>query len=737
MKIKNIFLVFFLLLNLLNANDIKSQQDLAQEKMFLNKNDDIIGGDGVECIPTCRKVNDNFIALVVDFDPKSGMTYCDIYDKNDLSNPTGIMANTKNQTCIDGANQKVSPKNLLSNGKGYDNASNLAYKPNNVTLTKFLAGLVTLDPELIDFKTTEATGSLTLKDPTAVYGTNTTDITGDDMLIATIDNLNKSNLAYYAMLYTNMSNVYTALQYILLVCVGGWFFGVLGVKKLNERAEKENNQGSILNTFLVPAIAFATFFMPIPESSGMNGTIMQKLIRTSANISNGYADRVGTVGAEAYMQKLYSSVGAFSVEGEKILREDALNLDTIKTSYKLALDECKKRYPNIASFMQESHSTDFFNVNGKDEKYTYLGCQNIEHSLQSYQSLERQNKLYLGALEKSIKNNKLDTLLKQINDSVNKRENELGWINSTIIPAMNVLLQNISLIEDNDIALQVQEDNKNITEQTSKEIAKDNTYERSSNAVTGWFNNLRRSSGEVAGSVVGNLTYLILPGAGDVFKVTQEESSNLFKGIQSLASKIPIVGKIISLIPSSLIDKAGFVAGILIVAWIYSSLLTYIPLTVSIVASALAFLGYIIQLAKFFYITPFVTAFSLTTGRQNKITEFLVTGITIFIKPILIVVFIYFALFIYGLFTDIFMIYSLEQLGMMRELQNQAGLTILMSIFGILLQIVGTIGAVYIMWKIILTAPNWVMRMIGLNDDGANNIVEQLSRNLERYSFQV
>ena len=86
MKIKNIFLVFFLLLNLLNANDIKSQQDLAQEKMFLNKNDDIIGGDGVECIPTCRKVNDNFIALVVDFDPKSGMTYCDIYDKNDLSN---------------------------------------------------------------------------------------------------------------------------------------------------------------------------------------------------------------------------------------------------------------------------------------------------------------------------------------------------------------------------------------------------------------------------------------------------------------------------------------------------------------------------------------------------------------------------------------------------------------------------------------------------------------------------
>ena len=717
MKVKNIFLIFFLLLNFLNANDIKSQQDLAQEKMFSNKNDDIIGGDGVKCIPTCRKVNDNFIALVVDFDPKSGMTYCDIYDKNDLSNPTGIMANTKNQTCIDGANQKVSPKNLLSNGKGYDNASNLAYKPNNVTLTKFLAGLVTLDPELIDFKTTEATGRLTLKDPTAVYGTNTTDITGDDMLIATTDNLNKSNLAYYAMLYTNMSNVYTALQYILLVCVGGWFFGVLGVKKLNERMEKENDQGRILNTLLVPVIAFATFFMPISESSGMNGTIIQKLIRTSANISNNFADRVGTVGAEAYMQKLYSSVGAFSVEGEKILREDALNLPAIKFSYELALDECKKRYPNIASFMQESHSTDFFNVNGKDEKYTYLGCQNIEHSLQSYQSLERQNKLYLGALEKSIKNNRLDTLLKQINDGVNKRENELGWINSTIIPAMSVLMQNISLIEDNDIALQIQEDNKNITEQTSSINKDKNVIERDENPYGG--NKLGEQK------LVGELVYFILPGAGEVFNAVKDAGNKFADAFE----KIPII--------SGLLNIGASWLGLKTVAFTYDTVLNLIPLTICVVASALAFLGYIIELAKFFYITPFVTAFSLTTGRQNKITEFLVTGITIFMKPILIVVFIYFALFIYGLFTDIFMIYSLEQLGMMRELQNQTILTMVMGIFSTLLKIVGAIGATYIMWKIILTAPSWVMKMVGLNDSGANNMVEQLSRNLERYSFQV
>ena len=726
MKIKNIFLVFCLLLNFLNADDIKSQQDIAEERMFLNKNDEVIYKT---CIPTCRAVDDKFIALVTDFDPKSGMTYCEVYDKNDLTVSTGIMANTKNKFCIEVTNMQVDPSALLSYGKGYENASKLAYKPNNITLTKFLTGLVTLDPELIDFKATERTGILTLKNPTAIYGTNTTDVVGKKMLLATADNLNKSNLAYYSILYTHMSKIYTALQYILLVCVGGWFFGVLGVKSLNDRIEKTNNQTKVLNTFLVPVIVFSTFFMPIPESSGMNGTIIQKLIRASAQASNDFADRVGTVGAEAYMQKLYSSVGAFSIEGEKILKEETLNIPNIKFSYQAALDECKKRYPNVASFMSESHNTNFFNLNKKSEKYTYKGCQNIEHSLQAYQSLERQNKLYLGALEKSLKNNRLDALLKQINDGVNKRENELGWINSTIIPAMNVLVQNISLIEDNDIALKIQEDNKKITEQTSKEVGKDNAYERSSNVVTGWFNDkIRRNGGEVIGSLFGQLTYLMLPGAGEVFNTVNKNTTDLMKKIPFISDKF--VGTLVS-------SVAGFASGLFIVVVMYSRILEYIPLTVSIVASALAFLGYVIELAKFFYITPFVTAFSLTTGRQNKITEFLVTGITIFLKPILIVIFIYFALFIYGLFTDIFMIYSLEQLGMMRELQNQFWLTATMSIFGVLLKIVGVIGATYIMWKIILTAPNWVMKMIGLNDSGANNMVEQLSRNLEKYSFQV
>ncbi|MCW1341915.1 hypothetical protein OLP57_03335, partial [Campylobacter jejuni] len=65
-----------------------------------------------------------------------------------------------------------------------------------------------------------------------------------------------------------------------------------------------------------------------------------------------------------------------------------------------------------------------------------------------------------------------------------------------------------------------------------------------------------------------------------------------------------------------------------------------IPVLVATVAAGLAFIGYLVALAKYFYISPFVVAFALTTRRVDRIVEFLVTGVTIFFRPILIVLFI-------------------------------------------------------------------------------------------------
>lgn len=715
--------IFLILLMVINNYGLEVDSTI-EENPFLNSNDEFISGN---CQPTCRAVKDGYMALVVNFDAKNGKTYCNVYRTNDLTNPTGYKANTTNSTCYKKTNQKVEYESLASYNKDFKNVSTIEYEPNQLTLTRFLAGLVTLDPEIVDFKTTNTTGQLQLKDPTVIYGTNTTDIKTDKQLIATSDNLNKANLAYYSNLYSDLSKIYTALQYMLLVVIGGYFFAVYASRNLLNKVEKNDHQNKVLNTLFIPVVVLATFFIPIPESSGMNGTIVQKVTRTAASQSNYFADKVGAIGSKSYTQKLYSSVGAFSVDGEKTLRENQKNYEVIKNIYQKAYKECGDRFPNVKNFMDQS-ANNYFNVNKIGEKYTFLGCQNIEHEYLSYISLIRQNNALLNALENNLKNERLRTVLTQINNATQIRQNELGWINSTIMPGMAVMIDKISIIEDNDIARIAQDENKDIKEQTSQEMAYKNQREQGS---------IIDFKNSEMGEIVGNLTYLILPGAGDVLNYNSEIISSGLVTVSGLVGMIPVIGDGLSEILKSRAKIIGKTAGLPTTIIMYKNILEYIPLTVSIVASALAFLAYIIELAKYFYITPFVTAFSLSTGSSNKIVNFLVEGISLFVRPILIVLFIYFAMFIFGLFKDVFLIYSIEQMSFMREVQDQFFLSMAGGIFSVVLEIVGVIGATYIMWKIIMQGPSWVMKMIGLNESSANFVTEAVGQRLERYSFQL
>jgi len=70
---------------------------------------------------------------------------------------------------------------------------------------------------------------------------------------------------------------------------------------------------------------------------------------------------------------------------------------------------------------------------------------------------------------------------------------------------------------------------------------------------------------------------------------------------------------------------------------IYAWMIQKMPILVSVIAGIVAFVGYIIELAKYFYISPFVVAFAMTTKKTHKIVDFMVTGLTIFFKPLLLV----------------------------------------------------------------------------------------------------
>ena len=75
---KRMFLFLaFALISCACADEVISQGEINEKELFV-ANDDVIKS---ECKPQCRQVESKFKALVVGFDPQSGVTSCIIVPK--------------------------------------------------------------------------------------------------------------------------------------------------------------------------------------------------------------------------------------------------------------------------------------------------------------------------------------------------------------------------------------------------------------------------------------------------------------------------------------------------------------------------------------------------------------------------------------------------------------------------------------------------------------------------------
>ena len=135
----------------------------------------------------------------------------------------------------------------------------------------------------------------------------------------------------------------------------------------------------------------------------------------------------------------------------------------------------------------------------------------------------------------------------------------------------------------------------------------------------------------------------------------------------------------------------------------------------------------------------FVEHFSIRTRNFSigidKILNFLVTGITIFFKPVLIVIFIYLALFLLHIVEEIFVMVGINQFNVLPSagLGNAIdyGTSITVGIIQALLMFLASFSSIYIVWKTIMTGPDWTFKLLGLDKDSDNTIVSNLSNKME------
>jgi hypothetical protein len=725
-----------------------------------------------ELTPRCQRLNDPAFKLgyrtrIVDFDAKNGITLCDIYDSN--KRKTGFTANTVSPVIIAKTNIELTENDLLSlRNRDTQREFSIIYNDfqakGHLTLSKFIGAMMTLDPEIINFEETNATGLMTLRDGYSLSEVNGSEGAQQRINDSVASRFNQANLAYYSSLFSNMSEIYGYVQNLLFVFIGMFFIGKVGFDKGLRALDKSKESGGDtqwLAKFYIPVLSVGMFFAPIPEDNGMSATAVQKMIRFMAAESNAIADRASAVGVNTYVQRLYSTVGAMSAKGEQSIKMTQLSADAQVPIYELAVSDtnsvCKKRFQHISgSFLgvkinsaseERYKSLDINEIGGNSDINKQIEYQDIEFDtcrVMEYRMMV-QNDInikysgYLASINDTYQNNTLKDLLRIVNEQLQDQQNKLGWTNAIIIPSVAILVESLPDVQNASSAMGITgaTDLSSISRTINSPLLA--TITDQMNETLGAIRKENNLSEINMGETVGRLAFMALPGARGVYAALEknrEEADFIAKALNNKNVEDYVYSNRSK--EAIITDKASEGIYLEATAKIYAWLVQKLPIVVSVIAGVIAFVGYVIELAKYFYVSPFVVAFALTTKKTHKIVDFLVTGLTIFFKPILMVIFIFFALFIYTLVQDIFLHYTANQFIVLGKIAGtHSSVYLVLNLLQTVMQVLGSLGATYIMWKLILTGPTWAMKMVGV--DGAQNdmISEALSQRMDRAGFRM
>lgn len=733
------------------------------------------------CSFECRKVSGDYGTQIVGYDFVNGVTFCSVFERGAQDQVLKFNANKQNLQCQTEANSQVNLAPQRNKDTNVKSSITQTLSDTEITLSRFLSGLAVLDPNIIDKETTEKTGQLTLANGvttrgsvgglykyggirgwsnqdgwfsgngdagagdgfiTTVYNTITPDFLksgkepqpiGSGETISMADKFNKANMAYFSNLYYYMKNIYFHLQNLLFVVVGGFFLGTLGFKKIQTYLEYKG-QGSgknepYMHKFLIPLITAGFFYMPIPETKDTSSTIVQKIIRYFTAQANNIADLASAQGGATYMNKLFSSVGGISQNGENALRLQLSQAIYTNKKANQEYERCQKRYktPNGIPFSNMSEKElkellekwDIESVAGTENDISFQTCVFLERTIWNSNAKQKELERTIKAIEKYYANNELQNKLNAIDAYTANREKEYGWINSILLPGTGLMVELQSFITDNAIQ------NPEELETSAEKSRVANTDSITKGEVVDGLKNGENLTDKLIGDLMGKMVYLSLPGAGSIYEVIKGG----FENIGKILDKIPFVEGALNLV--------GALVSFLVTTWLVEEMLKNIPVLVATVAGSIAFVGYLVSLIKYFYISPFVVAFALTTKRVDKIVSFLVSGITIFFKPILIVLFIYLALFLHTLINELFITFSVEQFGAIKVSGYDFFATFAISAIQAMLKVFGTLASTYVMWKTIISGPDWTFKFIGLDKDTDNIVSQSLTQRLEQRSFMA
>jgi hypothetical protein len=731
MKVLIFFLLFFI--NLYANTSARADLD---NNFFLNPYQS--PNDGI-CEPSCRAVDTTkYKTKMIDFDSKSGLTSCEVFyafavDQEQKNRKLSVMANTLDPDCT---NQQESIKpNYADNSlasktnNNYSSYADIAdFDSSKTTMSKFISGLATLDQDMINLQDTTVTGTLVKSNPNAVYSPDSADASEPNLLLNQIDSLNTQNLTYFVDLFYYLDQSYEYIVSYLVVFLSLFFMVLyiakLGLKKLEKKTLSHEEPFTMRLSIIV--IAFLIFFLPIKVDNNYSNSMFQLIAKYFIFESSSMADKANKVALKQFVKYSYNTTGASGIEEEANLKALMKKEEQAINNYENALKICEEKFPELTTYQ----ITDMEKINELEQflrpndNTTIQGCRAIEKRQKVAYTQKTQYEYHLERIKSAYQNSEITNRLDKVAELLNRRSDEMGWYSSILVPTVKVLTE-LSFISSNE--------NPPLNEEVKAKIRKAqiNPTDESNNWLEDLLSNSTQYAQDLLGESFAKIIYLMFPGSGDIFSL----SMNLGSGLSSLISQIPVIGTATGILGT----MATPFLSLALTAYIVTYILKFLPLVTGIIATILAIILYLYELIIYVLISPFVVAFALSTGQSRKIIDFLITGITIFLRPVLIVVSVYLAMFFYSFVHDNIIVFSLEQFALLQNSTSGFVITLLSYIVKELISIFAIFLSIYIVWKTIVSGADYVFKMIGLDNlSNTTQLADDLSNQYKsRYTFNA
>lgn len=348
---------------------------------------------------------------------------------------------------------------------------------------------------------------------------------------------------------------------------------------------------------------------------------------------------------------------------------------------------------------------------GANPNLSVSGCYNFERRYLSLKSRieELKNKDETkGEIINYARASKDETISKQLNiltQTQFKNSAELGWIAFSMLPTINIAINELEII------------NSPMGEMRKESVEAQKEAQKSSMGIGSEDISIWQASDDLILEKLSNIAYMMLPAADSIYKVFKDLGQGT---LDILVNTVPYLMPLKFGLGGIAADATIAILALMITIAIMKFLIVVFPLIGIIMASTLAIAFYFFSVEIYYIISPFIIVFAMASQQGEVIKKFLKVGVTLAIKPIIIVISLVMAIWAYEffkVFNDILVDWNFNSIFAVmhadgHQLFNTFFLTIAKQFIHIGLNIVAFIVVFYM----VLNGANMIMDMFGLSD---------------------